>query len=301
MSQITTAFARRIIGAFGKEGANWLQRLPSILNEIANRWEISLQNPFDDMAYNFVAPVILKDGSEVVLKVGVPNPELYYEMDALRLFNGRGAVRLLQADLELGALLLERLKPGESLLHLENDEEATKIAGMVMRQLWATGVDENIFPSVEYWAGGFQRLRPDGSGSHVLFPQHWLDHAQGLFRDLLASMEEAGLLHGDLHHWNILSAGRQPWLAIDPKGVFGEPAYEVGAWLRNPFPAILAEPFPHRIISRRVDQLSEQLGFDRERLLAWGLAQAVLAAWWSYTDAQEDWESWLQVAALFKI
>ncbi|MCK4978591.1 MAG: hypothetical protein KAS36_16775, partial [Anaerolineales bacterium] len=122
---------------------------------------------------------------------------------------------------------------------------------------------------------------------------------EGLFLDLISSMEETVLLHGDLHHWNILSAQRQPWLAIDPKGVIGEPAYEIGAWLRNPFPYILAEQYPDRLILRRAEQLSEELGFDRKRLLAWGLAQAILAAWWSYIDTQDDWQLWLEVAAIF--
>jgi streptomycin 6-kinase len=99
--------------------------------------------------------------------------------------------------------------------------------------------------------------------------------------------------------WNILSAQQQPWLAIDPKGVIGEPAYELGAWLRNPFPDILKEVNAESLILRRANQLAGQLGFDRDRILAWGLAQAILAAWWSYIDDQPDWVSWLDVAALF--
>ena len=73
------------------------------------------------------------------------------------------------------------------------------------------------------------------------------------------------VLHGDLHHFNILAAERQPWLAIDPKGVVGEPVYETGALLRNPWPDLLSLPDPGRILARRVDQLAEELGFDRAR------------------------------------
>jgi streptomycin 6-kinase len=103
-------------------------------------------------------------------------------------------------------------------------------------------------------------------------------------------------LHGDLHHGNILAAERQPWLALDPKGMIGEAAYEVGALLRNPMPRLLRESQPGRILARRVDQLAEALGFDRSRLLGWGTAQAVLAGWWSYEDHGHGWEPWIACA-----
>jgi streptomycin 6-kinase len=92
------------------------------------------------------------------------------------------------------------------------------------------------------------------------------------------------LLHGNLHHDNILCAEREPWLAIDPKGLIGELAYETGALLRNLWPAILAEPDPARLIARRIDQLAEEVAFERARVRDWGMAQAVLSAWWFIED-----------------
>jgi streptomycin 6-kinase len=106
------------------------------------------------------------------------------------------------------------------------------------------------------------------------------------------------VLHGDLHHDNIVAATRAPWLAIDPKGVVGEPAYETGALLRNPMPQLLAMPDPARLTRRRVDQLAGELGFDRARIRGWGLAQAVLSAWWSIEDAGTGWEFGIAVAEL---
>jgi streptomycin 6-kinase len=95
------------------------------------------------------------------------------------------------------------------------------------------------------------------------------------------------LLHGDLHHGNVLAAAREPWLAIDPKGLTGEPAYEVGALLRNPLPQLLSWPHPARVTERRIAQLSEELGLERARVRGWGLAQAMLSAWWSIEDEGE--------------
>jgi streptomycin 6-kinase len=105
-------------------------------------------------------------------------------------------------------------------------------------------------------------------------------------------------LHGDLHHYNILSAERQPWLAIDPKGIVGEPAYETGALIRNPVPQILSAPNLDRILARRIHQLSDELGYDRQRVYGWAVAQAVLSAWWTYEDTEgnvgEDFYKFLE-------
>ena len=113
---------------------------------------------------------------------------------------------------------------------------------------------------------------------------------QHLFAELLGSQSEPVLLHGDLHHDNILAAERQPWLALDPKGIVGEPAYEVGALLRNPMPGILALPDVRGVLARRLDQFAEELTLERQRLLGWGIAQAVLSGWWSYEDHGHGWE-----------
>src|SRR5579859_7333229 len=98
-------------------------------------------------------------------------------------------------------------------------------------------------------------------------------------------MDEPMLLHGDLHHDNILMAGRQPWLAIDPKGLVGEPAYETGALLRNALARVFSASQPQRVLARRVDQLAAELGLDRVRICGWGLAQAVLSVWWGIEDS----------------
>jgi streptomycin 6-kinase len=293
------AFSRRVVGAFGVPGADWLRRLPSILDDISSRWSIALGDPFADMQYNYVAPAVRDDGAEAVLKIGVLRRELTAEIAALRAFNGCGAVQLLDAEPELGALLLERLRPGEAVLHLEDDEAATRSALRVMRRLWTSGLPEDGFPTVAEWAQGLRRLRDRFDGKTGPFPRSLVERAEASFRELLASMSEPTLLHGDLHHWNILSAEREPWLAIDPKGVIGEPAYEVGAWLRNPFPDILSLPNPVSLLARRVDQFVEGTGFVRDRIVAWAFAQTVLSAWWSFEDSDGDWKDWLTCAELF--
>jgi streptomycin 6-kinase len=296
MNAIPDDFVRTIVELYEASGIEWLKRLPAIIAKCEQRWSLTVMPPFVPLSYNYVAPAVRANGTDVVLKLGVPNPELLTEIEALRLHDGRGIVQLLEADWDLGALLLERLKPGTQLASLSDDEQTTAIAAQVMRQLWRPVPAEHPFPSVARWAAGLQRLRHHFDAGTGPFPPNLVERAETLFTELISSMAESVLLHGDLHHFNILAAERQPWLALDPKGVVGEPAYEVGALLRNPMPEILSMPQPARILARRVDQLAEALGFDRARLIGWGVAQAVLSAWWSFEDHGHGWEPAIAVA-----
>jgi streptomycin 6-kinase len=299
MISISEDFSKRIQATFGDAGADWIRCLPDFLERVQERWSLTIQPPFEPLSYNYVAPARRADGSEIVVKAGVPNKELYMEIDALSHFDGGGTVRLLEADPQWGVLLLERLMPGEALVNFEDDDWTTAIAAHVMHQLWKPPPEQHRFPSISDWAKGFIRLRDTFGGGTGPFPRKLLEAAESLYIDLIATGSDDVLLHGDLHHWNILSAQREPWLAVDPKGVIGEPAYEVGAWLRNPYTHIFSWREPERIMIRRVDQLSERLGFERERLIGWGLAQAVLSAWWGYEDGDDGWDFGLRLAEVF--
>jgi streptomycin 6-kinase len=106
--------------------------------------------------------------------------------------------------------------------------------------------------------------------------------------DFFAENHNPVLMHGDFHHYNILSSERG-WLVIDPKGVIGPACYEVGPLLINPWGTLINKTDLRRMTKRRIDILHEHLGFERERIHAWGLAHAVLSAWWSI-DENTGWE-----------
>lgn len=290
-------FARAMVELYGEAGAAWLEGLPGLLAGCAERWALKIDPPFA-LSYNYVAPAIRADSSPAVLKVGYPCRELMTEIAALRILDGRGIARLLEVDPEAGALLLERLEPGNALDPLPDDGAATAIAADVMRRLWRPAPAEHSFPTTADWARGFERLRSEFAGGTGPFPAPLVEEAEALFAELLASAAEPALLHGDLHHGNILAAGPGSWRAIDPKGLVGEPAYEAGALLRNPLPDLLRWPDPGRVQARRLDILAERLDLDRTRLRAWGLAQAVLSAWWSYEDHGHGWEPAIACAEL---
>jgi streptomycin 6-kinase len=261
-------------------------------------WDLKLGEQFE-RSYNFVFAAERR-GAPVVLKLGCPGEyDLSREASALGFFGGHGMVRLLERDVEQGAMLLERAVPGATLLGLalRDDERATSIAADVMRRLWRPAPSDSGYPSVADWGEGFARHRARFGGSGPL-PSMRYDQAERLFAELLSSAAAQVLLHGDLHHFNILSAERSPWLAIDPKGVIGEPAYEAGALLRNPFPKLLDLDDPGRLQSRRVSILAEALDLDARRIRGWAVAQAVLAAVWSIEDDESVNDYWVTCADL---
>ena len=284
-------YPQTILDLFGAQGKAWLDALPSAIADLEQRWHFTAHAPSPDLSYNFVASAPRQDGTPVVLKMGVPNELLNAEIAVLRRYSGQGMVRPLEADPSLAAMLLERLEPGTPLGRMTDDDQATRIAAGVMVNLRLPLEDSHPFPTIDKIASGLSRLRKTFEGGCGPFPEHLITRAEGLFADLLASQGPPVLLHGDLHHWNILQNGEE-WYAIDPQGFAGEAEYEIGALMRNPIPMIFDWPDLAKRQARRLDILCEMLSFDRQRLVGWAFAQEVLSAWWAYEDhglVENEW------------
>ena len=291
-------FARTQVLLRDEAGLAWLDRLPGLTEDLERSWSLEVGHPFPNLSYNWVVPALREDGAPAVLKLSFPGEkEFRTEAAALAGFGGRGVCRLLELDLDRGAMLLERLRPGGPLTGLKDDEEATAVAAGVMKKLWRPAPPDHAFPTVSDWSRGFERLRRRFGGGTGPMPEKLVEAAETLFAELGASEGEPLLLHGDLHQENILSARREPWLAIDPKGVVGEAAYDTAALLHNPVGALDA-PDPKGLLERRLAVLSGELGLDRARVRAWGLAQAVLAAYWGLEDGGRVWDEALVFAGL---
>jgi streptomycin 6-kinase len=224
----------------------------------------------------------------VVLKLGVPNPELCSEIAAMQHFAGEGAARVLDADAARGLLLLERVFPGDVLATLcpKHDDDATRVAAEVMQRVWRPLTAEQAvhFPTLERWTRGIDELAASG---HPAFLPDMVQQAVALRRALLDSAPEAVLLHGDLHHFNILRAERDDsgWLLIDPKGIVGERAYDCGPLLMNPTGWMRCSSDPSAQLNRRIALLCDALALDPARVRGWAFVHCVLSAWWS---AEED-------------
>jgi streptomycin 6-kinase len=301
----TQALARNVVGAWGEAGRRWLADLPATLAGVARDWDLATGEPFE-LSYHYVVAATCGDGTPAVLKLGVPTGDsLAREAPALAAFGGCGAARLLRADLGRGALLLERVIPGGRLRDLvpAADAAATSAAVGVMRGLHVpppagcplpeaglpevglpeAGLPEAGLPDVAAQAAAFDRYAA-AYGAAGPLPLELVQRAGGLMRELCASATGRVVLHGDLHHDNILRGTREPWLAIDPHGTVGDPGYEIGALLFNPDPGD-RDPALTALVPGRVEQLAGELALPVERVVAWGFVKAVLSDVWS----TEEW------------
>jgi streptomycin 6-kinase len=266
--------------------APWRLRLPDLdatLDRCAREWGLRLGPPFPGLSDNYAAPVRLADGGAAVLKIcPADEPELATEIAALRLYDGWGAVRLLAAEQAAGALLLERAVPGTAL---PDGPGAEAVVARVMARLHRPPAAPHPFPTVADWgrrAFAGHRARYGGPGP---MPPRLFAQAEATLAERPA---EPRLLHGDLHHANVLAAKREPWLAIDPKGVVGEPAFDTYAFLHNPV-GVAIGPEAQR---RRADALADALGLAPAHVRRWAAAGIVLSAVWTLEDdapAEADW------------
>lgn len=291
-----------VVRGWGEPGRQWLGELPRLLTEIADAWQLRPGAPFP-LSFNYVCPAVLADGTPAVLKLGVPgSPLLDREAAALTVWGGRGAARVLDRDTTRGALLLQQAVPGTRLRDLVpgRDEEATAAIVAVLRDLHAAPVPEppSPLPTVETYRSAFaQHLRRDPSGRRL--PRRWVQAADRLFAELGADAPRRAVLHGDLHHDNVLAAGDAPggWLAIDPHGVIGDPGFEIAPVLYNPDPD-RADAGLLRLVPARVEQLADGLGLPLDRAQAWGFAGCVLSAVWNAPDGEADGGRELAVAGV---
>lgn len=306
---LPSEFISTITNTFGEDGETLIANLPALIEEASSRWGLTNVQPVDNLSYNFVAFATrtstmppANDGSahyspdafrerEVVLKIGVPRDELTSEIAALSLFNGEGACSLIDSDEEKGFLLLERLNPGVMLSTVEDDEMATHIGAEVMQKIWRTRLDmpdgystnSSKFIQLSDWFDGLNRLREMFNGGTGPLNEKLVDRVEQSVKDFFAENHKPVLMHGDFHHFNILSSERG-WLVTDPKGVIGPAGYEVGPFLINPWGELSDRSNQRQMMVKRIDILHERLGFERERIREWGLAHAIISAWWHIED-----------------
>jgi streptomycin 6-kinase len=297
--ELPAAFIQNIRSTFEGRGEKFLADLPALVDEASASWGLSGVDPVPNLSYNFVA-FAKRDGENVVLKIGVPHRELHSEMAALKWFDGDGVCKPLETDEEKGFILLERLRPGTMLAELEDDDERTRIALDVMEKLFHTGRGDaapanDAFIQLTDWFGELKDIRPQFEGGTGPFPKEILERVESFLPGLFAD-EDIRLIHGDFHHFNILSSDRG-WLAIDPKGVMGSAGYEIGPLMLNPWGSLMDWNRLKVQTLRRVDIIHERLGWERERIIQWSLAHAILSAWWDFPHG--DWSYPLHCAEVF--
>jgi streptomycin 6-kinase len=283
---------------------DWLARIPKTLAACAARFDLVIHPPMTEsyavMSFNYITPATRSDGVEVVMKLCYDHGSFLTERDGLRLCSPDGSVALIDDDEDLGALLLERAMPGVPLSEQSDDEENTRIAAGVMRRFWRPAPREHQLRTVEDWTiDGMKRHRNRHDGGTGPLPEDLFEQAERMFEELIETTPKRFVLHGDMHHDNILSAEREPWLSIDPKGMEGDPGYDMGSYMGNYLVSRSdSEAFAHQL-SRRVDIFADELEMPRDRVVAWCWSHAVLVATWS-EEAGDDWRSSIERARIIQ-
>jgi streptomycin 6-kinase len=252
------------------DGRKWLDELPVHLKACAELWSLELGPPYQDSQVSLVFPATLPDRSPAVLKLQFPHAECEHEAEALRRWNGHGAVRLLAWEPLHHALLMEKCEPGYPLSKLKADEALDVLIELLPRlSIPADKPFKSLAQECLTWSEQlpdcWERLgRP--------FEIELLNAALEMLNTLPQTQGEQVLVHQDLHGDNVLRAAREPWLVIDPKPLVGEREFSLA-------PIIRSYEFGHsrKEILHRLDRLATALHLDRERARLWSMAQTL--AW----------------------
>lgn len=269
--------------------AKWLKKLPELISYCIKRWNLTHTMPAQNMSYNYI--LFAKQGNkDIVLKLCWDKPTFQREFYALQAYKSSNAcVAVLDRCLMRKALLLERIHPGLPLSELfpTHEQKCHEVFCNILPKLQAGSFDDKHFKPVE------TVLEKLFTHDYGFMSDAELDHIRNTATYLLQTTTHKVLLHGDLHHDNIISSG-DSWLAIDPQGFIGDPNYDTGPFMRNPIEKVSDYDVFKETLSARADYLSKALGFDKKRIFAWSFVQAGLAACWDFEDHGKP-DRWLPV------
>jgi streptomycin 6-kinase len=292
---------------WGDEGRRFLARVPGVVAELATRWSLTMgQSCSPGGATAYVARATRHDGSPAVVKVTFPHREARHEGAALRVYGGNGAVRIYDEAIDERAyvVLLEACEPGRPLAEEPDDELVVSLAAGVLVRLWQPVHGNHPFESLAHLALDWSVAAEERLDR---FEPAWdpglVREGIRMLRELPPTAQKLVLLHQDFHARNILSARREPWLAIDPKPVVGDPAFDP-VHLIVQVGDLLARDDPSDQVTRRLKILSDLLGVDEQRIQWWALARCVVWALWSLersdSDSSERCMAWARAIASAK-
>ncbi|MGA4849698.1 aminoglycoside phosphotransferase family protein [Streptomyces sp. G5(2025)] len=271
----------------GAAGRAFIDVLPARVGEFVERWDLTPDGePMHGQAA-LVLPVVRGDGTAAVVKFQVLDEETEGEPVALRVWGGDGAVRLLDHDPETGTMLLERLDEGRMLSTMADTRAAVLVVAELLARLTAGPAPEGMRRLGDIAA----RMVEDLPAALKAIPdpaeRALVERCGGAVREVMGEPGDR-MLHWDLHFENVLAAEREPWLAIDPKPLAGDPGFDLWPALDNRFE-------PDEVLWR-FDAMTEVLGLDRERARAWTLGRVVQNALWDIEDGRPLPEDHMEIA-----
>lgn len=264
------------------EWAAWVDRVPRIVRDLLDEWDLAIDGEPMHGWTSLVLPV-RTEGRAAVLKVAWPHEECQHEILALQHWHGRGAVLMLRADPRRNAMLLERLAT-QDLTQLGDLEACEVIAGLYA-QLHVPAPPQLLTLSsyIHRYTDDLEQLPRDAP-----IPRRIVEQAVRLGRDLAVDPGTDGtLIHGDLHFENVLAGDREPWLAIDPQPVSGDPHYEVDLVLFNRWDEVVAAADVREAVRHRFHTVVDVAGLDEERARDWVIVREAHNAMWAIEDGDD--------------
>lgn len=272
-------FRNTIIKIYGKRAEVWLKKLPSLLKERCDRYGISELTPVKNLSYNYVAKGKMA-GKDVIVKTGLNHQALSREASCLTDLKSDSLVKLIKREEDI--LILEALTPGTTLkdLYIKDETKATHILCAVVADLQKHQACPYKHSYKHYPTLADLLTKLDEPFN---LPKAVVEKAKALGNNLLASSDRKVLLHGDLHHENVLLS-ENGWKAIDPMGYIGDPIYEVCAYVLNPFPVLIEFPKAKELIDARIELIAKTLKFNEQRVRDWVFIKNVICWIWSIED-----------------
>lgn len=277
MIRVPEGFARSTVEREGGPGARWIAELPLIVDGLLEQWGCVPEGAVLHGGVGVIVPVRRPAGTAAVLKVSFPHPGNVHEPDAFAAWRGRGAVLLYERDDARFALLLERVRTS-TLAESADGDEVAEVAGRINRRLAVAAPP--VLPRLRDQARSWEEeLRQDAAELTHSLPSRVVGAAIATAREL-GRVQPDTMVHGDLHARNILRADREPWLAVDPKGYAGDPAYDGGTLLKSRALELLVAEDLGKAAHRILDVFAEAAEVDRERVRRWAQFHAVRVSSW---------------------
>ncbi|RST10952.1 APH(6)-I family aminoglycoside O-phosphotransferase [Streptomyces sp. WAC05374] len=283
--EVPDALAASLTRNGGEEERAWIAALPALVARLLGRWDLERDGGVASGEASLVVPVRRADGTRAALKLQMPREETTAALTGLRAWNGNGVVRLLDHDPVSSAMLLERLDASRTLASVEDDDAAMRTLAGLLARLHSVPAPDGL-----RGLGGIAREMLEAVPGAVGSLTDPADR-QRLRSWASAVTELVGepgdrMLHWDLHYDNVLAAEREPWLAIDPEPLAGDPGFDLWPALDTGWEKLEAAGDPQRVVRRRFDLLTEALGLDRERAANWTLGRLLQNTLWDIEDGR---------------
>lgn len=293
--ELPSYFRQKIINNTGARGKKWLADLPELICHYEKKWNFKVTKSLTGDTYGYISEALCDDGKEAFFKISVPRKEHNCGITFMTLTQGWGSVLILRSDTKKSAVLMKKITPGYMLSSLKDNRKETAIAAELMKKMIIDPPESNHFPYLKDWTAVFKRME---KFDHPI-PQEIIDAAGQIFKELDQSKKTEKLLHGDLHHENILFDQNEGWLAIDAKGVIAESAYNAARFLQNTKLELCSYADAVRLVEESIEIISGHLKEDSERLLKYAFLDSVMAACWKAEDNEKNLKSGIETAGLF--